>query len=89
MREFLYVDMAEASLFIHDCDTNVLGACTQPMLSHINIGTGLDVSIRELAETIKGWWVLMENFLFDLTKPDGTQRKINGCKFAKCNGMES
>ena len=77
MREFLYVeDMAEASLFIHDCDANLLGACTQPMLSHINIGTGLEVSIKELAETIKSVVGFEGKLMFDVTKPDGTPRKL-------------
>ena len=52
MREFLYVDdMAEASLFVQNLGQKRYGA-TKPMLSHINVGTGTDVTIRELAETI-------------------------------------
>jgi len=54
MREFLHVDdMAEASLFVHKLPRSTFEESTQPMLSHINIGTGTDVTIRELAETIK------------------------------------
>ena len=52
MREFLYVDdMAEASLFVHNLGINFMRKYTKPMLSHINVGTGTDVTIRELAET--------------------------------------
>ena len=54
MREFLHVDdMAEASLFVLELDEKTYQDNTQPMLSHINIGSGTDVTIRELAETIK------------------------------------
>ena len=53
MREFLYVDdMAEASLFVHNLDHTIYAENTHPMLSHINVGTGIDVTIKELAETI-------------------------------------
>ena len=53
-REFLYVDdMAEASLFVHRLDRSKFLAQTQPMLSHINVGTGIDITIKELAETLK------------------------------------
>jgi GDP-L-fucose synthase len=52
-REFLHVDdMAEASLFVLDLDRETYAANTEPMLSHINVGTGEDISIRELAELI-------------------------------------
>ena len=53
MREFLYVDdMAEASLFVHNLDQDTYLKNTERMLSHINVGTGIDVTIKELAETI-------------------------------------
>ena len=54
MREFLYVDdMAKASLFVLELDQQMYNANTHPMLSHINVGTGKDVTIREVAEAIK------------------------------------
>ena len=54
MREFLCVDdMAEASLFVLELDEEIYQANTKPMLSHINVGTGKDVTIREMAETMK------------------------------------
>ena len=77
MREFLYVDdMAEASLFVLELDEETYKANTQPMLSHINVGTGKDVTIREMAETIKLVVGYEGKLTFDATKPDGTLRKL-------------
>ena len=77
MREFLHVDdMAEASLFVLDLDTATYQANTQPMLSHINVGTGTDVTIRELAETIAEVTGFKGRLVFDTSKPDGTPRKL-------------
>ena len=76
-REFLHVDdMAEASLFVMTLDRAVYEANTQPMLSHINVGTGEDVSIRELAETLAEVIGFKGRLVFDITKPDGTPRKL-------------
>ena len=77
MREFLYVDdMAAASLFVHNLDAETLRGATKPMLSHINVGTGADVTIKELAETVKDVVGFKGKLLFDPTKPDGTPRKL-------------
>ena len=77
MREFLHVDdMAEASLFVLDLDRETYAANTGPMLSHINVGTGTDVTIRELAETIAEVTGFRGRLVFDTTKPDGTPRKL-------------
>lgn len=77
MREFLYVeDMAEASLFVHNYEANQFYKIIQPMLSHINIGSGMDVTINELAQTIKSVVGFEGEILFDATKPDGTFRKL-------------
>jgi GDP-L-fucose synthase len=77
MREFLYVDdMAEASLFVLELDEEIYKANTQPMLSHINIGTGKDVTIREMAETMKEVVGFGGKLTFDTTKPDGSPRKL-------------
>ena len=77
MREFLHVDdMAEASLFVLDLDSERYAASTQPMLSHINVGTGSDVTIRELAETIAEVTGFKGRLVFDTSKPDGTPRKL-------------
>jgi len=76
-REFLYVDdMVEASLFVHNLDSAEYAKATQPMQSHINIGTGYDVNIKELAETIKQVVGYAGQIIFDRTMPDGTPRKL-------------
>jgi nucleoside-diphosphate-sugar epimerase len=76
-REFLHVDdMAEASLFVFDLEQDVYDAQTQPMLSHINVGTGTDVTIAELAATIAEVTGYRGRISYDATKPDGTMRKL-------------
>jgi GDP-L-fucose synthase len=77
MREFLYVDdMAEACVHIMELDSDTYGRNTEPMLSHINIGTGEDLSIRDLATTIGQIVGYQGRIAFDTTKPDGTPRKL-------------
>ncbi|WP_428087122.1 GDP-L-fucose synthase [Candidatus Thioglobus sp.] len=77
MREFLYVDdMAEASLFVLELDEKTYQANTKPMLSHINVGTGKDVTIREMAEVMKEVVGFKGSLTFDTTKPDGSPRKL-------------
>jgi len=77
MREFLYVDdMAQASLFVLELDEEVYQANTKAMLSHINVGTGVDVTIREMAETMKQVVGFKGELTFDITKPDGSPRKL-------------
>jgi len=77
MREFLYVDdMAEASLFALELDEQTYKANTQPMLSHINVGTGKDVTIKEMAETMREVVGYKGKLTFDTTKPDGAPRKL-------------
>mgnify|MGYP000067649851 FL=1 len=77
MREFLYVDdMAAASLFVLALDKEAYKANTQPMLSHINIGTGVEIAIREMAEVMKKVVGFKGNLIFDTTKPDGPLRKL-------------
>ena len=76
-REFLFVDdMAKASLFVHNLDSTKLIGKVNSMLSHINVGTGTDVTIKELAETIKEVVGFTGTLVFDRTKPDGTPRKL-------------
>ena len=77
MREFLYVDdMAAASLHVLFLDAATYEANTQPMLSHINVGTGVDCTIAELAQTLKKVIGLQAELVFDTSKPDGTPRKL-------------
>jgi nucleoside-diphosphate-sugar epimerase len=76
-REFLYVDdMAEASLFVLDLPKAAYDANTQPMLSHINVGTGEDISIAELAEAIARVAGFRGRILYDPSRPDGAPRKL-------------
>ncbi|MCD2183560.1 GDP-L-fucose synthase [Rhizobium sp. GN54] len=76
-REFLHVDdMAEASLFVLDLPFDTYARETQPMLSHINVGTGSDVTIQELAETVADITGYSGRLTYDTTKPDGTMRKL-------------
>ena len=77
MREFLHVDdMAAASVHVMNLDEATYQAHTQPMLSHINVGTGQDCTIRELAETIARVTEFQGRLSFDASKPDGTPRKL-------------
>jgi len=77
MREFLHVeDMADACLFVMDLDPARYQCETRPMLSHINVGSGTDVSIRELAETVARVTGFEGRLGFDASKPDGAPRKL-------------
>lgn len=77
LREFLHVDdMAAAAVFVMNLPAEEYRRSTQPMLSHINVGTGKDCSIRELAETIARVTGFRGRLLWDATKPDGTPRKL-------------
>jgi GDP-L-fucose synthase len=76
-REFLYVDdMAEACVHVMNLDKEIYSQNTQPMLSHINVGYGQDVTIRELAEAIGQVTGYSGKIAFDTSKPDGTPRKL-------------
>ncbi|MEH6557739.1 MAG: GDP-L-fucose synthase [Oceanicoccus sp.] len=77
MREFLHVDdMAAASIYVMELDSKVYRDNTLPMLSHINVGTGVDCTIRELAETMKRVIDYQGGLVFDSSKPDGAPRKL-------------
>ena len=89
MREFLYVDdMAQASLFVLELDEQTYKDNTQPMLSHINVGTGRDTTIREMAETMKQVVGYEGKLTFDATKPDGAPRKLIDITRLKRMGWE-
>lgn len=76
-REFLHVDdMAQAALFVHDLPASVYTAHTTPMLSHINVGSGTDISIMELANVVAEITGFTGCIVTDPTKPDGTARKL-------------
>jgi len=86
MREFLYVDdMADACIHIMSFADDNYDSYTKPTLSHINIGSGIDLSIRELAETIKEVVGYKGNLLFDSSKPNGSPRKL--LNVSKLNSM--
>ena len=75
-REFLYVDdMASASVYVMNLDKLTYDTHTQPMQSHINVGYGDDVTIRELAQSIGQVVGYTGSISFDISKPDGTPRK--------------
>jgi GDP-L-fucose synthase len=77
MREFLHVDdMAAACLHVMDLSKEFYQASTEPMLSHLNVGTGEDVTIRELAETIQQVVGFQGEIIWDSDKPDGSPRKL-------------
>lgn len=76
-REFLHVDdMAEAALFVFDVPVDVYRARTEPKLSHVNVGSGSDVSILELAQTIAGVTGFTGRIATDPSRPDGPMRKL-------------
>ena len=76
-REFLYVDdMAAASVHVMNLPKETYDQHTQPMLSHINVGFGTDITIKELAETVGKTVGYLGQIAFDTTKPDGTPRKL-------------
>ncbi len=76
-REFLHVDdMAAASVFVMQLDKATYQANTQPMLSHINVGTGEDVTIAELAQIVKKVVGFEGELVFNADRPEGTPRKL-------------
>jgi GDP-L-fucose synthase len=77
MREFLHVDdMAAASIYVMELEQQTYADNTQAMLSHINVGTGVDCTIRELVETVARVVGFEGSIVFDATKPDGAPRKL-------------
>jgi len=77
LREFLHVDdMAEAAVHVMELPYDAYAAQTEPMRSHINVGTGLDCSIRELAATVGKVVGFNGDLIFDTSMPDGTPRKL-------------
>ena len=76
-REFLHVDdMASGSFHVMNLDKNKYSLHTLPMLSHVNIGSGIDCSIKELAETIAEISGYKGKLTFDKTKQDGAPQKL-------------
>ncbi|WP_372815834.1 GDP-L-fucose synthase family protein [Psychrobacter sp.] len=89
MREFLYVDdMAAASIFVMNLDKTIYDKYTEPMLSHINLGTGVDCTIKELTETIAKVVGYTGEIVWDSSKPDGTPRKLMDVNRLKSLGWQ-
>jgi len=87
MREFLYVDdMAQASIYVMELDKQTYQNNTQEMLSHINVGTGVDCSIKELAITLAEVVEFSGKVVFDSSKPDGAPRKLMDVQRLKSMG---
>jgi GDP-L-fucose synthase len=90
MREFLHVDdMAAASVHVMNLDAATWQANTQPMLSHINVGTGVDCTIHELAETVARVTGFAGKLTFDASKPDGAPRKLMDVSRLKSLGWQA
>lgn len=77
LREFLYVDdMASASIHVMNSDKNTYSKITEPMLSHINVGSGNEISIKNLTDLIADIVGFSGNIIWDVNKPDGAPRKL-------------
>lgn len=77
MREFLHVDdMAAASIYVMELEKVKYEENTEPMLSHINVGSGVDCTIKELVETVAETVGFEGTIVWDTSKPDGTPRKL-------------
>jgi len=90
MREFLHVDdMADACVFVMALADKTYESHVNPMLSHINVGTGTDVTIRELADLISGVTGYPGKIHFNTEKPDGTPRKLLDVSLLKKLGWKT
>ena len=89
-REFLHVDdMASASIYIMNLKKSVYDNATKPMISHINVGSGVDCTIKELAQTIADVVGYHGKILWDTSKPDGAPRKLMSSKLLNDLGFKS
>lgn len=89
LREFLNVDdMAAASIHVMELEDSIYQQFVSPMLSHINVGTGTDCSIAQLAELMAEVVGFTGKIVFDPSKPDGTPRKLLDVSRLKRLGWE-
>ena len=89
-REFLFVDdMAAASIFVHELPQRTFESNTQKMLSHVNVGTGIDVTIKELAQSVKDVVEYDGEVIFDEIRPDGSPRKLLNIDLLKRLGWKA
>tara|TARA_B110000977_G_scaffold171821_1_gene223736 strand:- start:86 stop:1042 length:957 start_codon:yes stop_codon:yes gene_type:complete len=87
LREFLHVDdMARAAVHVMNLDVEMYKTKTSPMLSHLNVGTGTDCSIKELTETIAEVIGFSGKIRWDVSKPDGAPRKLMDSGLLKSTG---
>jgi len=90
MREFLYVDdMADACLHVMNLERATYAAHTDPMHSHVNVGTGVDVTIAELARLVGATVGYRGRIAFDTSRPDGTPRKLLDVSTLKSLGWQA
>lgn len=90
LREFLHVDdMAAASVHVMNLASETYQQHTQPMLSHINVGTGVDCTIKELTETVAKVVSFDGEIVWDTSKPDGTPRKLMDVSRLKAMGWQA
>ena len=90
MREFLHVDdMAAACVHVMELPVETYRSHTRPTLSHLNVGSGIDCSIRELAQTIARVTDFTGEIVFDTSKPDGTPRKLLDVSRIKALGWQA
>ncbi len=89
MREFLYVDdLADAAIYIMDIEKSQLHSVSSPRCSHINVGSGYDLSIKELALLISDVTGFTGEILWDISKPDGAPRKLMSNKILDSLGWK-
>ena len=89
MREFLYVDdMASASVHVMEMESSQYDAITDNQISHLNVGTGVDCTISELAQTVANVVGFKGELVFDSSKPDGTPRKLMDSSKLRGSGWE-
>ena len=90
MREFLHVDdMARACIFVMGLERALYCSSTKPMMSHINIGSGNDCTIKDLAETISQVVGFSGEIIWDRSMPDGTPRKLMNIGLIESLGWSS
>lgn len=90
MREFMHVeDLANASVYLMNIEHDLYQSHTEPMLSHINVGTGYDCTIKELSKIISEVSSFDGKIIFDTSKPDGTKRKLLDISRLKALGWQS
>ena len=88
-REFLYVDdMAKSAIYVMNIDKKLYDKFISPTCSHINIGSGEDLTIKELAENIKEVVAYKGEINFDPTKPDGSSKRLLNSELIKNLGFK-